>query len=87
VYFIQHTLEVDCKEWEKVQNSINSHYIEFESLKDPLCEDNTYRERMDIIFNRWTIVLKRLQNNLTQLEVKIMRNYCFYLKLFKFSLI
>ncbi|VVC26815.1 Hypothetical protein CINCED_3A012694 [Cinara cedri] len=68
IKFIKHTLEVDCKNWEKVKSSINTCCIEFKSLKDPLCEDDTYRERFDIVCNRWSLILNRLQNNLVQLK-------------------
>lgn len=69
--YLQHTLEVDCEKWEKVKNSINTHCIEFKSLKDPLCEDDTYREHADTLFDRWTLVLNRLQKKLTQLKVSL----------------
>lgn len=67
----QHTLEIDCENWEKVKNLIDTHCSEFKSLKDPLCEDDIYRERFDIISNRYKLVLNRLRNNLTQLEVSL----------------
>ena len=57
-----------------MKNAIYARYTEFKSLKDPLCEDDTYCERFDIISNRWTLVLKRLHNNSTQLKVSLIRS-------------
>ncbi|XP_026807467.1 dystrophin-like [Rhopalosiphum maidis] len=66
--FTKHILDKEIENWEKVKNAIYARYTEFKSLKDPLCEDDTYCERYDIISNRWTLILKRLHNNSTQLK-------------------
>jgi len=66
-------LNKEIENWEKVKNSIYTRYTEFKSLKDPLCEDDIYCERIDIISNRWTLVLERLHNNSTQLNVSLIR--------------
>ncbi|XP_050057098.1 dystrophin, isoforms A/C/F/G/H isoform X3 [Aphis gossypii] len=68
IKFSKHMLDKEIENWEKVKNSIYTRYTEFKSLKDPLCEDDIYCERIDIISNRWTLVLERLHNNSTQLK-------------------
>lgn len=45
--------------------------MEFKSLQDPLCEDDTYHERINIISNRWTIILNGIQKSLTKLKVSM----------------
>ncbi|XP_022178731.1 dystrophin, isoforms A/C/F/G/H-like isoform X1 [Myzus persicae] len=66
--FIDHTLNEDIENWIKVKNSIYARYIEFKSLKDPLCDDDTYSERFDIISSRWELILNKLHNNSTLLK-------------------
>jgi len=62
-------LDKDIEHWEKVKNSIYDRYIEFKSLKDPLCDDDTYCERFDIISSRWKLVLNKLHDSSTLLKV------------------
>ncbi|XP_025206146.1 dystrophin, isoforms A/C/F/G/H-like [Melanaphis sacchari] len=68
IKFTKHMLDKEIDKWEKVKNLIFTHYTEFKSLKDPLCEDDSYCERCDVISNRWTLVLKRLHDNSTQMK-------------------
>lgn len=53
--------------------------MEFKSLQDPLCEDDTYHERIDIISNRWSFILNRIQKSLNKLKVSITRILLIYL--------
>lgn len=69
-YFCQqNALEVDFGNWEKVKNAIHSKYNEFKSLKDPLCVDDSYHDRIDIISKRWILVLNKFQNYLSKFKV------------------
>lgn len=82
---MQNTLETDCKNWEKIKNEIDTRYYEFKLLKDPLCEDDSYDNRVDIISNRWSSILNRLQNNLTHFKVSqlLYKNVLFYNLIYK----
>lgn len=77
---LQNTLEIDCKNWEKIKSEIDSRYYEFKLLKDPLCEDDSYNNRVNIISNRWSLILNRLQNNLLHFKVSqlLYKNVLFY---------
>lgn len=66
---MQNTLEIDCKNWEKIKNEIDTRYYEFKLLKDPLCEDDSYDDHIDKISNKWSLILNRLQNNLIKFKV------------------
>lgn len=44
-------------------------YDEFKSLKDPLCDDDSYHNRIDIISKKWILILNKFQNYLDKFEV------------------
>lgn len=77
---MQNVLEIDCKKWGKIKNEIDTRYYEFKILKDPLCDDDSYDNRVDIISNRWSLILNRLQNNLIHFKVSqsLYKNILFY---------